>query len=284
MNGGPGASDGDTDEDDVVVVSAPLRKKRRTTRTKGTVRNSSPRKPITPPRRTKTKKTALSSVISYEEAADLTGVDVQASGTEGDDEGDGAAAGEGCRDVEVECGRRSEHGEHYTNGNRAGGPAEIRPRGLRPAHNPKLPPSSPEEEGVASSLLALRRSAPTTPSVEAAADDGGDDPFVPEDVAVVLQPTRPEDTISRAASSPKTSPPAVGDECVTTGAANWSAEDRRLYRHFYEDVKTAEEQWDHASTRQGMAKLREQEPLLQPTFLKCLAIAYGTMGEHVVHE
>ena len=48
-------SDGDTDEDDVVVVSAPLRKKHRTTRTKETVRNGSLRKPSTPPRRTKTK-------------------------------------------------------------------------------------------------------------------------------------------------------------------------------------------------------------------------------------
>jgi len=33
-----------------------------------------------------------------------------------------------------------------------------------------------------------------------------------------------------------------------------------------------------------MAKLREREPLLQPTFLKCLAIARRTMGEEVVYE
>ena len=69
-------SDGDTDEDDVVVVSALLRKKHRTTRTKETVRNRPLRKPSTPPRRTKTKKTALSTIISYEEATDLTGIDV----------------------------------------------------------------------------------------------------------------------------------------------------------------------------------------------------------------
>lgn len=33
-----------------------------------------------------------------------------------------------------------------------------------------------------------------------------------------------------------------------------------------------------------MAKLREHEPLLQPTFLKCLAIASKTMGERVICE
>lgn len=262
-NGGPGTSDGDTNEDDVVVVSAPLRKKHRTTRTKATVRNSLPQKPSTPPRRTKTKKTALSSVISYEEATDLTGMDVQASGVEGDDERDGAAAGEEYRDMEV---GRGGCGEHNINSDRTAEPTETGLRGLRLADGPPLP-SSPEEV-VASSLLALRRSTPTAPITEAALDDGGDGLFVSQDTPTASKPT---DTSSR-------------DECATTRAADWSAEDRRLYRHFCEDVKTAEGQWDHASTRQGMAKLREQEPLLQPTFLKCLAIARRTMGEEVVYE
>ena len=250
-------SDGDTDEDDVVVVSALLRKKHRTTRTKETVRNGSLRKPSTPPRRTKTKKTALSSVISYEEATDLTGVDVQTSGVEGDDGRDGAATGEEYRNT----------GEHYTNSNRTTEPTEIGLRGLHLADGPP-PPSSPEEEVVASSLLALRRSTPTAPIIEAALDDGRDGLFVSQDTPIASKPTN---TISR-------------DECATTRAVDWSAEDRRLYRHFCEDVKTAEGQWDHTSTRQGIAKLQEQELLLQPMFLKCLAIARRTIGKEVVYE
>ena len=200
-------------------MSAPLRKKHKTTRTKETIRNSSPRKPSTPPRRTKTKKTALSSVISYEEATDLTGIDVQASGVEGDDERDRAAAGEEHRDIEVE---RGECGKHYTNSDRTAEPTETGLRGLRLADGPP-PPSSPEEEVVTSSLLALRRSSPTAPIMEAALDDSRDSLFVSQDTPTVSKPT---DTISR-------------DEYTTTRAADRTAEDRRLYRHFCEDIKIA---------------------------------------------
>jgi hypothetical protein len=286
-NGGSGTSDGDTDEDDVVVVSAPLRKKRRTTKTKGTVRKGLLQRPSTPPRRTKTKKTALSSVVSYEEAADLTGVNVRtfdpahAIDVEGD-EGDRPPAEEEHLDVEVNS------GEHCTDGNRTAEPTETRLRDLC-LMDEALPSSSPEEEVVASSLLALRRSTPTAPSIEVTADDRGDDLFVSKDPAVASQPIRPvssprlRDTITRAASSTVVSRPMERDE-DTTGVAEWSAENRRLYRHFCEDVKTAEGQWDHPKTRQGMANLREREPLLNSTFSRCLSIARKTMGEGVLYE
>jgi hypothetical protein len=168
-NGGSGTSDADTDEDDVVVVSAPLRKKRRTTKTKATVRKSPPQRPSTPPRRTKTKKTALSSVVSYEEAADLTGMDVRAFDlahaidVKGD-KGDGPPAEEEHLDVAVDS------GEHRTDGDRTAKPTETRLRDLCLIDEP-LPSSSPEE-AVASSLLALRHSTPTIPLAEAAVDDG----------------------------------------------------------------------------------------------------------------
>jgi len=149
-------------------------------------------------------------------------MDVQTSGIEGDDGRDGAAAGEEYRNI----------GEHYTNSDRTTEPTEIGLRGLHLADGP-LPPSSPEEEVVASSLLALRRSTPTAPITEAALDDGGDSLFVSQDTPTASKPT---DTISR-------------DECATTRAVDRSAEDRRLHRHFCEDMKTAEGQWDHASTR-----------------------------------
>ena len=68
------------------------------------------------------------------------------------------------------------------------------------------------------------------------------------------------------------------------GPVQWSAESRRLYRHFCEDVKTAEEQWDHPKTRQGIANLRKSEPLLHETFFRCLSIARKTIGEGVLHE
>ncbi|KAM0714626.1 hypothetical protein Q7P37_009922 [Cladosporium fusiforme] len=126
------------------------------------------------------------------------------------------------------------------------------------------PTSSPEEIG-ALNLLSLRISAPTPQPAEPAAS------------------TRLEDIDPRSVSSAVASlGAAVGEE--TTGLASWSAGDRRLYRHFCEDVKTAEGQWDHSSTRHGMARLREREPLLQPTFMKCLVIARRTMSEDVVQE
>jgi hypothetical protein len=283
VDGGSRTPDGDTDEDDdVVVVSAPLRKKRRNARTKGTVRKSPPQRPSAPPRRTKTRRTALSSVVSYEEAADVTGVDVQAfdpvgSVDFGGDEGHGPTAEEEHPDVEVDP------GEHCTDGDRTAEPTEIRLRGLRLADDPP-PSSSPEEEVVASSLLALRCSTDTAPFVGRVMDDGGDGPFVSEDPAAALRPIQPVssprlgDTITRAAGSTVVSLPDA------MGVAEWSAEDRRLYRHFCEDVKAAEGQWNHPSTLQGMANLREKEPLLRPTFLKCLTIARKTMGEGVIYE
>jgi hypothetical protein len=66
--------DGGDGDDEEVVVSAPQRKKRKTKRT---TRSSQPQKPATPPRCTKTKRGALTSMISYEAAADLTGVTVE---------------------------------------------------------------------------------------------------------------------------------------------------------------------------------------------------------------
>lgn len=60
-------SDADADEE---VVSAPQRKRRRTT---GPTKNGLPQKPTDPPRCMKTKKGTLTSTISYEAAADLIG-------------------------------------------------------------------------------------------------------------------------------------------------------------------------------------------------------------------
>jgi len=148
--------------------------------------------------------------------------------------------------------------------------------------------SSPEEIG-ALNLLSLRISAPSTPSAEPVVNDGEDTLFVSEDPPVVspLAPypasTRLGDTASRIASPIVTSPEDAEDIDVV-GLSDWSDDDCRLYRHFCGDVKTAETHWDHPSTRQGMARLREREPLLQQTFLRCLAIARRTMSEDVVHE
>ena len=310
--------DGNTEEDDdVVVTSAPLRKKRKNTRTKGTKRKGPPQRPSTPPHRMKTKKTALSSVVSYEEAADLTGVDVRAlEPVHTVDVEGGTTAEEGHPNAEVDpsehhptnsdrssehhptnSDRSSEHhptnsdrsSEHHpTNSDRTTDPAEIRLGGLRLA-DASPPTSSPEEEVVASSLLALRHSATAAPLIEAAVGDGRDEPFVSEDPAVASQPVRSvspvplRDTVVRAASSTVAPFPMEKDEDMM-GPVQWSAESRRLYRHFYEDVKTAEEQWDHPKTRQGMANLRKSEPLLYKTFFRCLSIARKTMGEGVLHE
>jgi hypothetical protein len=151
--------------------------------------------------------------------------------------------------------------------------------------------SSPEEIGPLN-LLSLRISPPNTPAAEPAVDDGEDSLFIPDDPPIAPQPAQPaaaaqmEGPISQATRPYMASGQVGEDEHVgdTEGMARWSAEDRRLYRHFCEDVSTAEEQWDHPSTHQGMAKLREREPLLQSTFSKCLAIARRTMGEDVVDE
>jgi hypothetical protein len=63
-----------------------------------------------------------------------------------------------------------------------------------------------------------------------------------------------------------------------------TAEERRLYRHFYEDVKAAEGRWDHSSTVKGMAALQKKDPQLHVTFRRCLTVARRTMGEGVVHK
>lgn len=251
VNGGSRTTDGDTDEDDVVVVSAPLRKKRGTIKTKGRVRKSPPQRPSTPPCRTKTKKTALSSVVSYEEAADLTGVDVRAfdpvrtMDVEGD-EGDGTTAEEGHLNMEVDS------GEHRTNGDRTAEPTEICLGGLHLA-DASPPTSSPEEEVVASSLLALRHSTPTASFVEAAVDDGRDGLEGPD----------------------LTSKP---------GGPVLSEEELGFYQDFYKDVKAAEERSSNPKTLKAMADLWRREPLLYETFLKCLSIARATMGEDVCYR
>jgi hypothetical protein len=141
-------------------------------------------------------------------------------------------------------------------------------------------------------LLSLRISAPSTPSAEPAVNDGEDSLFVPEDPPVAprsIQPApaaRIEGPILQATHLYMAPGQRGANEQAedTEGMEGWPAEDRRLYRHFCEDVSRAQEQWDHPSTHQGMAKLREREPLLQPTFSKCLAIARRTMGEGVVDE
>lgn len=138
-------------------------------------------------------------------------------------------------------------------------------------------------------LLSLRISAPSTPSAEPAGDDDEDSLFVPEAPPVTTHPAQSsesiptEDTTLHTASSTVASPSGAGD-ADATGLHGGSDEDRRLYRHFRDDVHAAERQCDHPSTRQGMARLRGREPLLQPTFSRCLAIARRTMGEDVVHE
>ena len=241
-------SDGDTDEDDVVVVSALLRMKHRTTRTKETVRNGSLRKPSTPPRRTKTKKTALSSVISYEEATDLTGVDVQTSGVEGDDGRDGAAAGEEYRDT----------GEHYTNSDRTTEPTEIGLRGLYLADGPP-PPSSPEEEVVASSLLALRRSTPTAPVTEAALNDSRDGLFVSQDTPTASKPT---DTISR-------------DECATTRAVDWSHQIGKPKGDAVDDERCLWLRFGHGAGK--LDRLLDRRPAIAP-----IGFVLGNARAHLV--
>jgi hypothetical protein len=65
--------------------------------------------------------------------------------------------------------------------------------------------------------------------------------------------------------------------------ANWPTEDLTLYRRFCKDVSTAEEQWDLSKTS-IMASLRNREPQLCLTFLRCLTLARKATGEDVVYE
>lgn len=150
----------------------------------------------------------------------------------------------------------------------------VNPDPAVPACDP--PPTTTPEEICASNLVFLSISAANSPSVEPPAEDGEDSLFIPEDSPPAPQP---------AQSSDSTQLENIEDtDKSTTGVASWSPGDRRLYRRFCEDVQTAEGQWDHPSTRQGMASLRRREPQLHQTFLRCLAIACKTMGEDVVDE
>lgn len=253
---------GDSDAEEE-IISGPLRKKRRTTRTNKT---RTTQKPTTPPRCAKTKSGTLTSTISYEAAAEVTGVGqktVNSPHTDAEndadvsesDERERPAAGEGDQAVSV-CS--------------------------------SLPKSTPEEIG-ALNLLSLHGSAANASPARSPVDQGEDSLFVPENARTEPEPVEPVaiaqhgETLSRA-ESPSAAPPQTGDDEDGASVSGWSASDRTLYRYFCKDVQTAEEQWDHHKVRQAMAKLREREPLLRPTFLRCLAIARKTMGERVICE
>lgn len=265
---GPEAGAGDDDDDDE-PVAAPQRKKRKTLcrSTASNTTKSLPQEPTSPPRRTKTKRKTLTSTISYEAAAELIGAAQETVDT---------ASTDADNDADVSDGDPGE--------------GSLQDTTLEDINRNRPPASSPEEIG-ALNLLSLSISAPNTPAPELPADGNGDSLFIPEDAAEPSQLARPEtstlsgETVSKDPIPDTTIPSAHTKEARNaTGVASWSAEDRRLYRHFCEDVKTAEVHWDHSSTRQGMARLRGREPLLEPTFLKCLAIARRTMSEDVVHE
>lgn len=105
-------ADADDDEEEEEVVSAPQRKRRKTTRT---TKTGAPQKPTTPPRCMKTKKGTLTSTISYEAAAELTDVAPETVDTSPTDAGNDAdvsdgveggrlAAGEGDRIMQLDDG------------------------------------------------------------------------------------------------------------------------------------------------------------------------------------
>lgn len=238
------------DEDDE-VVSAPQRKRRQTTRIS---RTEPPQKPTTPPRCLKTKKGTLTSTISYEAAAELIGAALGTVGRPGPNtENDAAISGHD------------------------------------PVRDPP-PTSSPEEIG-ALNLLSLYTSVPNTPVPEISADDEEDSLFLPNGPPTELQSAGPttfcrhENSISQTASSvDATDSSGARDGGDATVVATLTAEERRLYRHFCEDVKAAEGRWDHSSTVKGMAALQKKDPQLHVTFRKCLTVARRTMGEGVVHK
>ena len=131
-------------------------------------------------------------MVSYEEATDLTGVNVRAlEPVHTVDVEGGTTAEEGYPNIEVDPSKyyptNSNRSSKYypTNSNRTTDPTEIRLGGLR-LTDASLPTSSPEEEVVTSSLLALRYSATAAPLIEVAVRDGRDEPFVSEDPAVAL--------------------------------------------------------------------------------------------------
>lgn len=139
-------------------------------------------------------------------------------------------------------------------------------------------------------LLTLRTSAADASAPGPLVDDGGDSLFVLEDSPAKLPQLEPAssgqltDTLSMDRTlSAEASDPASGGKGVAD-VAQWSATDRALYRSFCEDVAAAEGRSDHQKTRNAMSRLRGREPLLQPTFLKCAALARRTMGEDVICE
>jgi hypothetical protein len=245
------ADEDDEDDEEDEVVSAPQRKRRRTTRIS---RTEPSRKATIPPRYLKTKKGTLTSTISYETAAELIAAAPEAVGRPGPNLENDAAI---------------------------------------PGHDPVLDPpptSSPEEIG-ALNLLSLYASVPNTPVPEISADDEEESLFLPDGPPTELQSAGPttfcqdENSMSRTASLiDATGSSGAKDGGDATVVATLTAEERRLHRHFCEDVKAAEGRWDHSSTVKGMAALRKKDPQLHVTFRKCLTVARRTMGEGVVHK
>lgn len=93
----------DAANDDDVAVTAPSRKKRRAEKTDKTNKSRPIQVPTTPPRCSKIEKGALTSIISYEAAAELTG---EAQGTVDSPPTDSENDADVSDDDEREAGRR----------------------------------------------------------------------------------------------------------------------------------------------------------------------------------
>lgn len=246
----PEVGDSDADDDDE-VVSAPQRKKRKTMSGTSSTRTDLPQKPAAPPRCMKTKKKTLTSTISYEAAAELIGAALDTVDT---------AITDAENDADV-------------SGGEVGGPWPV--DGSLEGTAPNCPPTSSPEEIGALNLLSLSVSAPNTPPPALPVDEN-------EDQDSLFVPQEPS-------TEPSTATPQAGSEDATgpsqdRGNEELPAEERRLHRHFCEDVSAVEVRWDHSSTVKGMAALRQKDPQLHATFQKCLAIARRTMGQGVVHQ
>lgn len=248
-----GDADADDDEEEEEVVSAPQRKRRKTTRT---AKTSTLQKPTALLRCMKTKKGTLTSTISYEATAELTSValetvDTSPTNAENDAENDTDMSDS------VE-GRRPAAGE---------GGQIVRSGDLLHVLDP--PPTSTPEEIGALNLLSLSISAPSTPPPGLLPmDEDEDSLFIPQEPSAAMRSPSSEDVIGLSQDK---------------GSEEPLAEERRLHRHFCEDVCAVEGRWDHSSTIKGMAVLRQKDPQLRATFQKCLAIARQTMDEGVVH-
>ncbi|KAK3617537.1 hypothetical protein LTR22_026707 [Elasticomyces elasticus] len=303
-NGRVEIADCDADDEDDELIEAPPRKRLRTV---GGSRRRNPPKSNTPPKYMKTKKGALVSTISAEAAADF-GVTVSAAAehllVQSEEDADVLEEErpmqvDGCGETMVPGLTRpatpnemvaEEDGEEET--------AQIQERGQMAQQDHELPPWSTPEEACAQLLLAFRNPAPTTSMSELVVDDGTHALFVREtetlnatpprsDAAVLARREVPPQTQGAAASHALDQSIALtpaGGNVEAAGISTWSAAERRLYRHFCEDVRKAEVQYTEHATWQAMVKLRKTEPELQATFLKCLAIARKTLGEGVVDE